>query len=153
MIPFFKERYGCAVGLSDHTGTIFPGRAAATMGIQVLEVHVTLTREMFGPDVPVSITTSELRQLVEGVRFIEKMIENPVDKNSLSDELSPLRDLFTKSIIARGDLPRGTVLREDHLTVKKPGTGIPSCRMAELIGRTLTRPVRVDQFIAEEDLE
>ena len=72
LIPLFRDRYECAVGLSDHSGTIYPGLAAATLGIQVLEVHVTLSREMFGPDVPASITTTELRQLVEGIRFIEK---------------------------------------------------------------------------------
>lgn len=153
LVPFFSERYGCAVGLSDHSGTVFPGLAAATMGIQVLEVHVTLSREMFGPDVPVSITTIELHQLVEGVRFIEKMINNPVDKDLLSQELLPLRDLFTKSIVARGDLARGTVLREEHLAVKKPGLGIPSSRMPELIGRVLAKTVSADQFIAEEDLQ
>ena len=65
LLPFFRERYGCSVGLSDHSGTIFPGLAATTLGIDVLEIHVTLSREMFGPDVPASISTSELRQLVE----------------------------------------------------------------------------------------
>src|SRR4030095_5723839 len=74
MIPLFRERYGCGAGLSDHSGTIFPGLAAATMGINFLEVHFTLSREMFGPDVPSSLTPPELRQLVEGIRFIEEML-------------------------------------------------------------------------------
>ena len=50
MLQVYRERYGCAVGLSDHSGTIYPGLAAATLGADVLEVHVTLSREMFGPD-------------------------------------------------------------------------------------------------------
>ena len=49
MIPYYRQRYGCAVGLSDHSGTIFPGLAAATVGIEVLEVHVVFSRECFGP--------------------------------------------------------------------------------------------------------
>jgi N-acetylneuraminate synthase len=56
MIPFFRARYSCPVGLSDHSGTIYPGLAAATLGIDILEVHMTLSREMFGPDVPASVT-------------------------------------------------------------------------------------------------
>src|SRR2546428_529624 len=52
LIPALRERYNCAVGLSDHSGTIFPGVVAASLGIEFLEVHVTLSREMFGPDVP-----------------------------------------------------------------------------------------------------
>src|SRR5262249_4822376 len=81
LLPIFRERYRCPVGLSDHSGTIFPGLAAAAMGCDVLEVHVTLSREMFGPDVPASVTTAELKQLVEGIRFIERMRPSPLDKH------------------------------------------------------------------------
>ena len=153
LIPFFRERYSCAVGLSDHSGTIYPGLAAATLGIEVLEVHVTLSCEMFGPDVPASVTTTELRQLVEGIRFIETMLANPVDKDAMAQELAPLRDLFTKSVVARVDMEAGTIFREDLLTVKKPGTGIPAERLHELLGRRLRRRVAADELLHEDDLE
>jgi len=152
LLPRFRERYKCAVGLSDHSGTIYPGLAAATLGAQVIEVHVTLSREAFGPDVPASVTTSELRQLVEGVRFIERMRRNPVDKDGMAGEMAPLRDLFTKSVVVRMDLPAGTVLCEEHLTVKKPGTGIPATRLPELLGARLARSVQADTLLAESDL-
>jgi N,N'-diacetyllegionaminate synthase len=153
LIPFFRERYQCAVGLSDHSGTIYPGLAAAAIGAEVLEVHVTLSRDMFGPDVPVSLTPAELRQLVDGIRFIENMIAHPVDKDVLATETAPMRRLFTKSVVARVDLPAGIVLREEHLTVKKPGTGIPSSRQQELIGARLKKSVKADELLHEEDLE
>jgi N,N'-diacetyllegionaminate synthase len=153
LIPFFREHYGCNVGLSDHSGTIYAGLAAATVGIDVLEIHVTLSREMFGPDVQASVTTSELCQLVEGIRFIEKMKNNPVTKDALSLELKPLRDLFTKSVVLRRDLPAGAVLRQEDLTVKKPGTGIPAARLEELVQRKLKRAVNADTFLSEDDLE
>ena len=118
-----------------------------------MEVHVTLSREMFGPDVVASITTGELKQLVEGVRFIEKMRANPLDKDAMALEMAPMRSLFTKSAVAKSDLPAGTTLRENHLVFKKPGTGIPPDRRFELIGRLLKRDLRRDEFILEEDLE
>lgn len=153
LINDFRERYDCAVGLSDHSGTIYPGLAAAALGIEVLEVHVTLSREMFGPDVPASITTAELRQLVEGVRFIERMMENPVNKNAQAERLAPMRDLFTKSLVARTNIPAGTVLSAEHLTLKKPGTGLPAARLQSLIGSRLLRPLKADELLREEDLE
>jgi len=153
LIPFFRERYACNVGLSDHSGTIYAGLAAATVGIDVLEIHVTLSKEMFGPDVPASVTTSELRQVVEGIRFIEKIKGNPVDKDAAAGELKPLRDLFTKSVVLRRDLPAGTVLREEDLTVKKPGTGIPAARLNELVQRKLRHAVNADTLLFEDDLE
>jgi len=153
LIPFFRERYGCAVGLSDHSGKIYPGLAAATMGMQMLEIHVTLSREMFGPDVPASLTTVELGQLVEGIRFIEKMIDNPVDKDLMALNAKQLRAMFTKSIVARKNLEAGTILKKDDLAVKKPGTGIPAARLPEIIDRRLKRPVAADSLISEEDLD
>jgi N-acetylneuraminate synthase len=153
LIHFFRERYSCAVGLSDHSGTIYPGLAAATLSIQVLEVHATLSREMFGPDVPASVTIAELRQLVEGIRFIEKMMANPVDKETIAKEFGEIRSTFTKSIVARKNLAAGTELKSDDLTLKKPGTGIPAARLSEVIGRRLKRPVAADTLISDEDLD
>jgi N-acetylneuraminate synthase len=153
LLATFRERYGCSVGLSDHTGNIYSGLAAATLGANVLEVHVTLSREMFGPDVVASVTTSELRQLVEGVRFIERMQSNPVDKDAAAKELEPLRNLFTKSLVARTDLPAGLTLSEQHLAAKKPGNGIPAQRLFEIVGRKLKRTILADTLLQEDDLE
>jgi len=153
LIPLFAERYGVPVGLSDHSGTIYPGLAAATIGIEVLEVHLTLSRSMFGPDVPSSVTPAELRQLVEGVRFIETMRRHPVDKDTSARELAPLRALFTKSIVARTALPAGTTLREELLALKKPGTGLPAAALSSVIGRRLRRPLEADAPLQLADLE
>ena len=153
LIPEFRERYGCAVGLSDHSATIYPGLAAAVLGIEVLEVHITLSREMFGPDVVASITTGELRQLVEGVRFIERMRATPCDKQALPDSVTSLRDIFMKSVVAADDLEEGTVLRPEHLTAKKPGTGIPARDGPALVGKRLRRSVARDALLSPDDLE
>ena len=147
-----RRRYGCPVGLSDHSGTIYPGLAAAAQGIAALEVHLVFGRECFGPDVAVSLTPQELRQLVDGVRFIEKMNANPVDKDALADELDPMRQTFMKSVAAAVDLPADLELRPEHLTVKKPGSGIPAERLAELYGVKLRRAVAAGALLDEADL-
>lgn len=153
LIPIYRERYGCWVGLSDHSGTIYPGLAGVAMGLDVVEVHVALSREMFGPDVIASVTTAELRQLVDGVRFIERMRSNPIDKDASARETDPLRRLFTRSVVARRALAEGTVLGPDDLALKKPGTGLPPDRLAELVGKRLVRPVVEDQLLAIDDIE
>ena len=153
LLPLFRERFGCAVGISDHSATIFPALAAATVGAEVVEVHVTLSREMFGPDVSASVTTAELRQLVEGVRFIERMRANPVDKTVPSDAAAPLRSIFMKSIVAARDLPSGVILSRADLAAKKPGTGILASRIDQLVGRRLARGLERDRQITLDDLE
>ncbi len=152
MMPFFRERYSCFVGLSDHSGTIYPGIAAATLGAEVVEVHVTMSRGMFGPDVPASVTMEELRQLVDGIRFVEKMRASPVDKDAIARDMAPLRAIFTKSLVARERLAAGTVLSEAHLAMKKPGTGIPAERLPEVLGRVLRRALEVDEQLRPDDI-
>jgi N,N'-diacetyllegionaminate synthase len=153
MLDVYRARYGCPVGLSDHSGTIYAALAAATLGCDLVEVHVTLSREMFGPDVTSSVTTAELRTLVDGLRFIERARASPVDKDAAARDAEPMRRLFTKSVVARVDLPSGTVLGPEHLALRKPGTGIPPARLNEMAGRKLRRAVTGGTLLAWEDLE
>jgi len=149
----FRERYGAAVGLSDHSATIFPGLAAAVLGAQVIEVHVALSRRMFGPDVVASLLPEELQQLVEGVRFVERMRANPVDKEQAAAALDPMRHIFMKSVVARQDLAAGTVLKTDHLAAKKPGNGIAAHELGKVVGRRLRRAVAHDTPLQWDDLD
>ena len=152
MLDVLRDRYQIPVGLSDHTGNIFAGLAAVTLGAEVLEIHVAMSREMFGPDVKASVTTSELRQLVDGCRQIEKIIASPVDKTKMAGEMSHLRVLFTKSVVAGAHLPAGTVLAESHLKLKKPGTGMPASQLPDVLGKKLCRDLQVDEFLQFSDL-
>ncbi|MGE0128193.1 MAG: N-acetylneuraminate synthase family protein [Blastocatellales bacterium] len=153
VIAELRERYGCPVGLSDHSGAIYAGLAAATLGAKMIEVHVTFSRECFGPDVVASITTPELKQLVEGVRFIERALTAPVDKTAMAEELSELRKVFGKSIVAARDLNAGDRITNEDIAFKKPGSGIPAARFNEVINRRLKRAVAANAMLSEDDLD
>jgi len=153
VINEFRKSFDCAVGLSDHSGTIYSGLAAAAQKIQVLEVHMTLSREMFGPDVIASITTPELKALVEGIRYIETVISHPVDKSKPDAEAMPLRDIFMKSLYAATDIKTGEQLSQQHLTAKKPGTGIPINQLQQVLGMKVKRSIRKNSMIQFDDLE
>lgn len=140
------------IGLSDHSGTIFPGLAAATLGADVLEVHVTFHRKNFGPDVPASITLEELEVLVRGVRFIERMRAGGVDKTHISKELDGLRTTFGRSLVATRDLAAGERLTAADVAAKKPGGGLPPKAMDQVIGRRLLTAVARDQPLKREML-
>ena len=153
LLPFFRERYGCPVGFSDHSGTVWPSLAAVTLGADVVEVHVTFSRDAFGPDVPASVTLDELEQLIAGVRYLERARSHPVDKDAAAEELAPMRQLFTKSVVAHHPLTTGTLLSAGDLVAKKPGTGIPAERLDSLVGRRLVRDVAADALLTADDLE
>jgi len=148
-----QDRYGCAAGLSDHSGSIVPALAAVSLGARVVEVHVTLSRAMFGPDVAASVTHEELAVLVAGIRQIEVMLASPVDKDAVAEELAPMRRLFGRSLVARVTLAAGHRLGPRDLVAKKPGDGLAPARLDALIGRRLLHSVGADQPLAETDLE
>jgi N-acetylneuraminate synthase len=148
-----RARYGARVGISDHSGKIYCGIAAAALGARVVEVHVAFSREMFGPDVPASITFEELKQLTEGVRFVDAALANPIDKDTIAAEKANLRSIFGRSIVAARDLAPGTALSTDVLALKKPGTGLPESQLAALLGRRLRKPLSRDQQLKLDDIE
>lgn len=152
VIQEFRDEYDCAVGLSDHSGTIYSGLAAATLNIQVLEVHITLSREMFGPDVIASITTQELKTLVEGIRFIETINRHPVDKSVPDKDAVPLRDIFMKSLHAADNISAGEKITLQHLIAKKPGTGIPVMQIQQIIGKIAKKNIGKNSMLQLDDL-
>ncbi len=153
VIAELRERYKCPVGLSDHSGAIYAGLAAVTLGAKMIEVHVAFSRECFGPDVIASITTPELKQLVEGVRFIERALAAPVDKRAMAEEMTELRRVFGKSIVAARDLNAGERIAAEDIAFKKPGSGIPAASLNEVINRRLKRAVAANTMLSEDDLD
>lgn len=153
VIAELRERYDCPAGLSDHSGTIYPGLAATALQSDVLEVHIVLSRDCFGPDVGASVTPDELKQLVEGIRYIETCLMNPVNKAAVAEEMTELRTIFGKSIVAAHDLPSGHVITDADLALKKPGTGISASRYDEVLGRTLNQAISRDTMLSEKHLD
>jgi N,N'-diacetyllegionaminate synthase len=149
-----RARFNCAVGLSDHSGTIYPAlTASAAHRVEIIEVHLTMSRQMFGPDVVASVTPAELRVICDGVRFIERMRNAPLDKTRVDGTVSAMRDIFFKSVVAAHDLAAGTVLTREHLDLKKPGNGIPAAQLDSVIGKTLRKAIGQDEPLKFEDFQ
>ncbi len=147
-----KSRYSCPVGLSDHSGTIYAGLAATAFGISMLEAHVVFSKECFGPDTPASLTICELKQLTEGVSFINRALSHPVDKEVLAEDMADMRRIFGKSIVFKCNCNVGHSITMKDISLKKPGTGIPASRLSEFIGQILKRPVKAGDFLKESDI-
>lgn len=153
VIEQFRNTFNCAVGLSDHSGSIYAGLAAATLNIQVLEVHITFNKDMFGPDVIASITTDELKLLSDGIRYMETVQSNPIDKSSIDDNARSLRKIFMKSAFSTRDIAAGERLTEDMICWKKPGTGILANEVHDLLSKSACRTIAANTLISNEDLE
>ncbi len=147
-----KERYNLPVGLSDHSGTIYPSIAAVARGAKIIEVHVTFDKKIFGPDSVASLTIDELKQLVEAIRYLEKSFNNIIDKND-NTKYSEIKKIFGKTLSVNKDLKIGHVLAFDDLESKKPlGMGIPSKEYKKVLGHKLKVNKKKYEFLKEDDL-
>lgn len=111
VIDEYKKKFDCVVGLSDHSGTPYPALAAmARGGADLIEVHVTFDRRMYGPDTIASVTFDELNLICRSRDAFHVMSSNPVNKDDMADRLQGMRDLFMKSIALKEPMASGTVL-------------------------------------------
>ena len=94
LIKFYKNKFKCNVGYSGHErGGLAISYAAAALGITSLERHFTLDRSMYGSDQAASLTSRAFKDLVGGVRKIEKAINGPNTKKILDVEIPVAKKL------------------------------------------------------------
>lgn len=152
LIQELTQRFGLPVGLSDHTLTIYTAVAAVALGTCVIEKHFTLSKKMYGPDAKFSLTPEEFKQMVEGIRAVETALSHPVDKNDI-ERFEYMRETFQKSIVSIVDIPKGTEIQEDMISIKKPGDGLPPRYLKDIIGKKTLRDIPRDNLIHREDID
>lgn len=153
IIPEIHRRFGCAAGLSDHSGDVFASVASVALGADLIELHAVFSKDCFGPDTKASLTIAEMTHAVQGCQSIRRAMQNPVDKDVLAARNAHLRIAFGKSLFAARALSKGVALQEGDVSLKKPATGIPARQLGSFIGRTLVRDIARGHRLALEDFE
>ncbi len=152
VINELKKRYKVPIGFSDHSGNKFSSIAAATLGAEIIEAHIVFSNEMFGPDTSSSIELEEFTNLVKGIRFIDRVLNNPLNKGKNNDD-AEIKKIFGKSLSVRKNLEKNHVLCFDDLESKKPyGYGINASEYQKVIGKKLKRPLAKNDFLTIDDL-
>jgi N-acetylneuraminate synthase len=147
-----RDRWNVPVGFSDHTEGLSAAIAATTLGAAVIEKHLTFSRKMYGSDASLAALPELFSQLTEAVRAVNCMMENPIDKDNLSDFIS-MKQTFEKSIVANKDLKKGTVIDRSMIAMKKPGTGLSSKHLDKVIGAKLIKDVNSDHLFNSKDFD
>lgn len=148
-IPIMEERYPKAlIGHSDHTDGLHSSIAAVALGAKVIEKHVTIDKQLEGPDAKVSIDFEELGKLVFQLREVSSALgtEKNVNKNEME-----IRKWAHRSLVYTRTLNSGEVLEDSDVWSKRPGTGIPARRRSEFVGKTLQRNVSANSLLQQED--
>ena len=152
LIAEMKSRYGLPVGFSDHSGDIYAGLAAVTLGAELLEFHVVFDQRMFGPDSKSSLTMDQVKKLVNGVRQIDESLNVDATWKSDASRFAELKVLFGKSLAVNNDLPKGHIISINDLESKKPGNmGIPAKDYQSVLGKQLKHALKKWDFLKETD--
>lgn len=149
VIERLREKFKIPVGLSDHSIGIYTALASVVLGACIIEKHFTINRDLPGPDQKASIISGELKELVKGVRAIEKALGST--KRITDDELSVQR-MARESVVSLVNIPNGTVITEDMVWVKRPGIGIPPKYLNKVIGMKTRKNIKANTIIKWSDL-
>lgn len=148
-IPFFKKRYGCHAGLSNHALGDVMDIAAVALGAEMIEKHFTDDRSRGSVDSAFSMEPQDLRQLVADTRatFSSLGREDVV----LQDDEIPLRG-GRRSVYLTRSLKKGEILRREDVKIVRPATGLEPHLLPGLLGRaakcdlTAPIPLKVEDF-------
>ena len=143
-----RTAFGVPVGYSDHTEGFAVALAAVALGADMIEKHLTTDRALPGPDHAASLEPADLRTLIAGIRAVESARGDGV-KRPLAAEAATAA-AARKSIVAATDIPKGSVITQDMLVLKRPGTGLPPGAMAKLIGRRVRIAIEAGSLITPE---
>jgi sialic acid synthase SpsE len=145
-----RTAFGLPVGLSDHSEGIAVGIGGAALGMELIEKHFTLSREMEGPDHPFALEPGELRALVDGIRAVEAALGSGRLEGPSDLEAGEMYRLARRSVIAAQDIPAGTVITREMLTVKRPGYGVKPRDIDHLVGRVAKVDIEFDDVVTWE---
>lgn len=141
-----RENFPNAVlGLSDHSMGNYTCFAAIPLGASILEKHFTSNRKWAGPDVPISITPVELRDLIKGSKAIHQALGG---SKSILEEEKPTIDFAYACVVAIKDIRNGEYFTKDNIWVKRPGTGdIKAESYNKILGKKSRKVIKRDTQI------
>ena len=147
------KKYVPIVGFSDHTVGNVASIAAVALGASVIERHFTLDKNMAGPDHKASYDPAEMTQFIKDVRMAEAALGQAVKNGPTPGELENIIGV-RRSICARRDIAKETVITAEHLAFKRPGDGLAPAdqKLALLLGKKAGRNIQADENILLEDV-
>lgn len=140
-----QEFPNAIIGLSDHSLGNYTCFGAIPLGASIVEKHFTSDKSWPGPDVPISIDPTELKDLIIGTEAIWKALGG---KKEILPEEQVTIDFAYACVVSTKEIQKGQVITKDDIWVKRPGTGeIKAIDYEKVIGKTATTSIPADVHI------
>jgi len=137
-IPELMRRFEVPVGLSDHTMDVAAPVVAVALGACIIEKHLTLSRNTPGPDSAFSLEPAEFKAMVHAVRTAEKALGEVHFGLGASEEKSRA---FRRSLFVTADVRQGEAFTDRNVRSIRPGHGLHTRHLPEVLGRRATRNI------------
>ncbi len=144
-MQYMQEYFCVPVGYSDHTEGIEVAIAAVALGAQTIEKHITLDKDMQGPDHRASVEIHELKQMVTSIRNIEKALGSAQKRASKSEIKN--KEVARRSIVAHRFIKQGEIFTEENITAKRPAKGLSPMLWDSIIGQKAHKDYNEDEYI------
>ena len=149
-IPYLRDRYGCEIGLSDHTLGIGVAISSVALGATVIEKHLTLKRSDGGVDAAFSLEPNEMKRLVDETQrarqSLGKIFFGPTEAEKSSH-------VFRRSLYIVKNIKAGDVLTKDNVRAIRPGLGLPPRELDRVLGKKVKRDMEKGTPLAWESLK
>jgi sialic acid synthase len=146
-----RRTFNVHIGMSDHTIGVMVPVVAAALGAVAVEKHVTLARHLKGTDHACSLEPNGLRLVVRDTRNMELALGDGVKHVPQTVDVAKAK--LRRSLVSRVPIEAGSVLTEEMLCLKSPGTGLKWKERDQVVGRRARRTINADVLIAREDFE
>lgn len=147
-----KEKYrDFVVGYSDHTIGTEVACGAVALGAAVVEKHFTLDCSRMGMDNHMATEPKEMKELVQKCLNVYHAMGSK--ERILSEEEKSQLVKMRRSITAKMDIFKGTVIKDEMLDYKRPGNGISPDRAYCILGKTACKDIKQGHMIMESDIK
>lgn len=145
-----RSAFGCPVGFSDHTLGHHIAVAAVARGACMIEKHLTIDRNLPGPDHRFSADAGQFRQLVRCVRETEASLGD--GRKSVRPAEEENRTVGRRSLFVTATIEEGETIHPEHLRVMRPGIGLHPRYLAVVVGRPARRRLPKGAPITWDDI-
>ena len=149
-ISMLQATFGYPVGFSDHSLGFFAAMASAALGACIIEKHFTTDKNLPGWDHEISANPEEMKKIVEGTKIIHNSLGN--FKRTISEFEEDKKKTFRRSIVLNKSLKAKEIIKEEDISLKRPGIGFSPDEIKFIVGRRLKRDVEVDNILTNDDI-
>ena len=149
-ITTLQNTFGYPVGFSDHSLGFVASLTSVALGACVIEKHFTTDKSLPGWDHEISSSPEEMEKIVESSKIIYQVLGNL--KRTVSKNEEEKKKVFRRSIVLNKNLKAGDIIKEEDISLKRPGTGFSPDEIKFVIGKKLKRDFEADYLLTKDDI-